>query len=67
MDRETAYLILNQCGIPKGTNFFTLGQSQVSTLLTYADRYKYRAPKNANGSRGRYFHAYVERAASRED
>jgi hypothetical protein len=38
---------------------------QVDYLLDQADRCGYRAPKNANGSRARYFHAYCVRLAAR--
>lgn len=64
MDRGTAWDVLQRAQIPKGTNFFKLNSDQVDGLLDCADMYKYRKPKNANGSRARYFHAMVERAAS---
>lgn len=65
MDKSTANDILQQCGIPKGEDFHRLSSSQVESLIEFADLHKYRKPKSANGSRGRYFHAYVERVASR--
>lgn len=65
MDRETAFRILNQCGITRGANFHTLSSDKVEALLVEANRAKYRKPSNANGSRGRYFYARVCRAASR--
>ena len=36
-------------------------------VILAADSVKYRAPKNANGSRGRYFAAYVRRVIERGD
>lgn len=48
-------------GAQAGGDFHALRSSQVDALLTAADRYKYRKPKNANGSRARYFHAYLQR------
>ena len=33
---------------------------------TKADLHKYHEPANANGSRARYFHAYLTRAARHE-
>lgn len=36
-------------------DFHTLSASQVDRLLQEADRVKYRKPRNANGSRARYF------------
>lgn len=56
-------LILEACKIPLAADFHTLSTTQVSDLLDYADRQKYRKPKNANGSRGRYFHALIQRRA----
>lgn len=45
-------------------DFYTLSSIVVDALLAEADVMRYRAPKNANGSRGRYFHAYLERRAA---
>jgi hypothetical protein len=53
--------ILDACAIPRGVDFFTLRNAQVLDLLNYADMRGYRAPRHANGSRARYFHAYLER------
>ena len=55
--------ILKACGVPIGTNFYTLSASQVTALLEYARGY--RKPKNANGSRGRYWHDKLQREAQR--
>jgi hypothetical protein len=55
-----ACAVLNRLGIA-GKDFFVLPASKVSELLEVADAVGYRKPKNANGSRGRYFHAYLER------
>ena len=66
MDRYEALNILSRCQVKPGANFYTLTTSQVSDLCDEADRVKYRKPKNANGSRGRYFHAFVQRCANRE-
>jgi len=46
-------------------DFHTLSSAQVDVLIQEADRLRYRKPKNANGSRGRYFHAMLERKAAR--
>jgi len=53
--------VLQKTGIPRGTNFYVLSSSKVSELLEFADVYGYRKPKNANGSRGRYFHELLQR------
>lgn len=47
-------------------DFCTLSSSEVGRVLEAADAWKYRKPKNANGSRGRYFYALLNRAAARK-
>lgn len=42
-------------------DFCTLRASEVERVLEAADLVKYRRPKNANGSRGRYFYARMQR------
>lgn len=63
VDRADAIESLRRAGVPVGGNFFTLSQDQVSALLAEADRAKYRQPRNANGSRARYFHERLQNAA----
>ena len=46
-------------------DFHVLRSEEVQIVIDAADRVKYRAPKNANGSRGRYFHAKCVREAAR--
>lgn len=58
-----ARAVLLACAIPIGADFHTLNTSTVESLLYWADHYKYRKPKNANGSRGRYFHDLMQRRA----
>jgi hypothetical protein len=65
IERLDARSILVRCNA-RGS-FHALPSSTVDALLTEADRVKYRRPKNANGSRGRYFHAYLQRRAKWED
>jgi hypothetical protein len=67
MDSSDAHDILQRAGVARGANFHTLNSSQVEALLVEADRVKYRKPKNANGSRGRYFHDYVQRRAQKQE
>jgi hypothetical protein len=55
-------LALAQC--PLDVDFHSLSTDQVETLIAYADTLKYRPPKNRNGSRARYFHAYLVRRAT---
>lgn len=47
-------------------DFHTLSSEEVERLLAEADSVKYRKPKNANGSRARYFHAKLQREKLRE-
>lgn len=56
-----------QFDFPLDRDFFTLPVLTVVRVLEAADFVKYRKPKNANGSRGRYFYAYLQRAAARVD
>jgi hypothetical protein len=48
-------------------DFHALSSAQVERLLQEADRVGYRKPKNASGSRGRYFFAYLQRLASKKN
>ena len=57
--------ILNSIGASLDQDFHTLSSSQVEALLEWADRVRYRKPKNANGSRGRYFYQLVQRRAKK--
>jgi hypothetical protein len=69
MSRLTGYdatNILGLVGIPRGTDFYTLSASQVCALVDQADLYGYRKPRNANGSRGRYFYAFLQRLMCRK-
>lgn len=64
----TAYDATNlahRFSISLARDFFTLSASEVGRVLDAADAAKYRRPKNANGSRGRYFFASLQRAANR--
>jgi len=45
------------------TDYHTLGASVVDALCDLADTYRYRKPRNANGSRARYFFAHLMRRA----
>jgi hypothetical protein len=67
LDAFEAHSILNLCHISRGDDFHRLNSDRVETLLYYADLHKYRQPKNANGSRARYFHAYLQRRANSDD
>lgn len=47
-----------------GQDFHTLSTDQVEQVLVMADQAKYRKPKNANGSRARYFYQRLQRHAA---
>lgn len=66
LNRSAARDILQRCHVDIDSDFHVLGSGAVERLLVEAARLGYRKPRNANGSRGRYFHAYVTRAARRE-
>ena len=70
VDRNTqrgiARATLARCGVPYPSDFHRLGSAQVEALLKEAKAAGYRQPKNANGSRARYFHVRMQRHAARE-
>ena len=67
MNHSSATHLVAVYNIPLGRDFFTLRSSEVERVLDAADSVKYRRPKNANGSRGRYFYARLARAINRKD
>lgn len=69
LSREGARDRLSRCGISPVAppSFFTLSQSRVGDLLALADDDGYRVPRNANGSRGRYYYARLVRAAQSQE
>ena len=62
--------ILRACGGAAGPgewwDFHRLPSSSVREVIAAADAAGYRAPKNANGSRARYFYAALVRQARAE-
>jgi hypothetical protein len=46
-------------------DFHALSSGAVDYLISHANQAGYRKPKNANGSRARYFHAYLQRLVAR--
>ena len=65
--RTNAQCVLKNCGIHIGADYHTLSSDQVDQLLIAADIAKYQKPKDANGSRGRYFHDLMQRRAQAKD
>lgn len=64
-ERLNAQEALKACGVARDSDFHTLRSEQVDALLAEADRVKYHKPKQANGSRARYFHDLLQRRAAR--
>lgn len=62
--------ILRACGGAAGPglwwDFHRLPSCSVREVIAAADAADYRAPKNANGSRARYFYEALRRQAGRE-
>jgi hypothetical protein len=50
-------------GICLTCDYHTLSNAAVGDIARAANLCRYREPRNANGSRTRYFHAYLVRAA----
>lgn len=63
MTKTEAREIANRFGFRLDADFHALPSSEVERIIAAADERKYRQPKNANGSRARYFHEYLRRAA----
>lgn len=64
MNKTDACDIATKFQIPLAANFHELGSAVVCRILEAAVYWGYRKPKNANGSRARYFYAYLSRAAA---
>ncbi len=67
LTRDAAREILRRCGATVKHDFHHLRSDVIEALLREADAVGYRRPKNANGSRARYFHARLVRAAERKE
>lgn len=65
LDPWDARAILTVAGCDIASDFHALNSDKVEALRVQADARGYRAPRNANGSRLRYFHAYCVRLARR--
>jgi len=67
MTRDTARALCSQFAIDTTRDFHSLSQDEVARVLEAAKACKYVTPKNANGSKARYFHAYLRRSANRKE
>lgn len=64
MKKIEALAICTQNNIPLGADFHTLQSEVITRILQAADLRGYRKPKDANGSRARYFYAMLTRASN---
>ncbi len=64
---DSARRTLQGLNIAAGEDFHVLSSSQVDGILEEANKVGYRKPKNASGSRARYFHAFLQRKAGRSN
>jgi hypothetical protein len=64
---EHAGNILARCRIDRGMDYDTLPAGKVEGLVAEGKAVAYRKPRNASGSYGRCFHAYLMRALARRD
>lgn len=60
---ETARGIATRWQIDLAADFHALRTDEVERISAAADEYRYRKPQHANGSRARYFHAFLVRTA----
>lgn len=67
MNKPTAELLARAFKIDLSKNFFQLRLSEVEKVILAANTVKYRKPKNANGSRARYFYAALQRASHKSN
>lgn len=54
---------LRALGLADAPDFHSLSSDCVHAILDAADHWQYRQPANANGSRARYFYAFLQRKA----
>lgn len=67
MSREKAREVLVECDVELGADYHRLNSDRVLALVDAAKAHGYKKPKDANGSTGRYFHAYLQRRAGGDD
>lgn len=64
LTRSEARSIASSFNLPLDRDFHSLDSATVERVIAAADAHKYRQPRNANGSRARYFHTSLMRAAN---
>lgn len=65
MSKAEARAFCSILGIDPNQDWHAMPSAMKDAVLRAADARRYKAPKNANGSRGRYFNEYLRRALSR--
>ncbi|MDV2964545.1 hypothetical protein RZ532_01035 [Nitratireductor aquimarinus] len=63
----SARAICSTFGFNPFEDFHAMSSGSKEAVIRAADSVKYKAPKSRNGSRGRYFAAYVRRIIERGD
>lgn len=69
MATNTAYALdvgIQAIGLDINQDFYSIPMSKACELSTLADYCNYRKPKNANGSKARYFWALLQRVHNRK-
>ena len=61
MTPEQAKTSVAAYDIPVNVDFFTLTSEQVKNVTAIADIYKYKRPKNSQGSKARHFYKELMR------
>ena len=65
MTYEQAKQLIDCHRIPLNQDFHALPSGIVASIILAADAYRYRVPADANGSRARYFHAFLQRTIAK--
>jgi hypothetical protein len=63
LTREYAKTLAMNFNFPLGLDFHVLSNRMVLGIIDAANDYGYKKPSKANGSRARYFYAYLNRVA----
>ena len=67
MSKIDAWALCTSFGIDPRQDWHAMPSAMKDSVLAAADARRYRKPKNANGSRGRYFAEYLRRAIERDE
>ena len=67
LSKIDAWALCTSFGIDPRQDFHVMSSGMKEAVIKAADARGYRKPKNANGSRGRYFAAYLRRAIEKDE